>query len=696
MKRIITFLLIFSLKSAFCSKIEKAYKALSIYDYFKAKELFYKSISKQPCEASFGLATIYHRTDNPFSNIDSAAKFIAIASTQFKDTISYSNYHINSNSIYELSQVIAKKGFEKYCTTYSVETINHYLKHFYFANDSLLTQGFNNRDHKLLEYYLLYQSSDSLALFLQKYPESNLYYKAKKHFSNLQYEEQVDETNAAQLKTFIKLFPQNPNVTTAETKLFELTKQLHSADSLNSFIEHYSTSLTKEEAWKALYSESVKGYNAESLSTFLNKYPNYPYSESVIKEIDLSQKILMPLKNNTDDYYGYVDTLGNWIIKPIYTDAMTFAEGYAAVCENDSCFYIDKEGRKVFDLYFEEVENYKNGIAIVKKGNHYFLINRAGQLISKGYQDISEASSGLYVCQFNNLYGAINSKGEIRIPFSYQKLGNFKNGYAYYLSTAYGLVDIDNEVLKAQWDWVSDVDANLMVIVKKANKFGIMNLNEQLLLATDYDYITPCSNTIYLVVKNNLYGFYNIKEKCFVTGVDYTYNQAYEPNYYSDGNYFTLIKTNEVALANANGKQLINFGVYTNLFLAKGDLMRIQRNLKFGYIDKKLKALTPIEFEQATDFENGLAVVSKNGQSTLINAQGKALYTIKGGTIYYLNHLFYKTSLNELVGLINNKGEVLLATEFLSIEPITAYLFRCKKSAGLFLYNAHTKTLTKI
>ncbi len=696
MKRIITFLLIFSIKTAFCSQIEDAYKALSIYDYFKAKQLFYKSISKKPCHASFGLATIYYRTDNPFSNVDSAAKYIAICSTQFKDTISYSTYHINSNSIYALAQLIAQKGFQKYCSDYSVDNINHFLKHFYFANDSLLSQSFDYRDQKLVEYYLSYQSSDSLNTFLQRYPESSLYSKAKKQYFNFQYHENVDESNAAQLKTFIKQFSHNPNVFLAETKLFELTKQLHLADSLNSFIEKYSTAQTKEDAWKALYSESVKGYNAESLSTFLTKYPNYPYSESIIKEINLSQHILFPLKSSNEDYYGYVDTLGNWVIKPVYSDAMPFAEGYAAVCKNDSCYYIDKAGHKVFELYFDEAENYKNGIAIVKKETNYFLLNRSGQIISKGYQDIGEASNGLYVCQYNNLYGAINSKGEINIPFSYHKLGNFKNGYAYYLSKAYGLVDIYNETLKAQWDWVSDVDSNLMVIVKKNNKFGIMNLSEKLLLPAEYDYIAACPNNIYLVVKNNLYGFFNIKENCFVTSIDYAYNQAYESNYYSDGKYFTLVKNNEVALTNTNGKQLINFGTFANVFLTNNELMRVQRNNKFGFIDKKLKPITPIEFDIASNYENGLAIVSKNGLSQLINTQGKSLYSIKGGFIYPLNNFFYKTSLNELVGLISNKGEVLLNSEYTTIETIDAHLLRCKKTDGLYLYNAHTKTLKKI
>ena len=70
MRKIITILLVSFALQVFGSKISEAYEALSIFDYFKAKQLFYKSISKYPCQSSYGLATIYFKTDNPFSNLD--------------------------------------------------------------------------------------------------------------------------------------------------------------------------------------------------------------------------------------------------------------------------------------------------------------------------------------------------------------------------------------------------------------------------------------------------------------------------------------------------------------------------------------------------------------------------------------------------------------------------------------------------
>ena len=688
------FIICFGLQ-AHGSKISDAYEALSIFDYFKAKQLFYKTQSKFPCESAFGLATIYFRTDNPFSNIDSAAKYISISKSQFKDSITYSLYHINHETIQSLAIIIGNKGFEKYASHNSVESYNYFLSHYYFSDSTLLAQTYLKRDGLQLTKAIASQSSEQITQFLLKYPQSHLYQKAQKLFFDFQYTEQTTDQSIRQYQVFIKQFPKNPNVSFAETNLFNLIQPFHSSDSIYNFIKHYSTELTREAAWKLLYSISVKSYNKEELSSFLSKYPDYPYNESILKEIALSQFILIPLKN-TDDLFGFIDTLGNWIIKPQYDDASAFSEGFASVCKNDSCFYINKEGQKTSSNYFEETENYKDGIAIVKKDNAYFLINRSGQLISKGYQDINTSFYKLYVCKLNNMYGAINAKGETIIPFNYTKLGNFKNKFAYYLSNQYGLVDIDNRALIAQWDWVSDVDTNSIAIVKKKNQFGLMTIYEDLLLPTEYDYITHCQNEIYLVVKNNLYGFYNCKEKCFATSVEYNYNPSFDPSYYTNGNYFKLLKDDEVALVDANGRYSINFGTYTNLFFAKCDIIRIQKKNKFGFVDRKLKAITPFEFDKATDFENDLAMVIKSNNTMLIDKSGKSLYSIKNGDLKKYQQNLYAVKQNDVMGLIDNYGTNILNIEFEAIDKIYDELLVCKKSNELFLFNTKTQVLKKL
>lgn len=695
MRKIAVILITCLVTNLFGNKISDAYKALAMFDYFKAKQLFYKAHCKFPSESSYGLATIFYRNDNPFSNTDSAAKYIAISQTRFKDTMTLSGYKINKNTISDLAQNIGLKGYQIYCLNGSIHDLNHFLTHYYFSDDSLLAKSYYFRDELLLETASSYKSSDSIKQFMLNHPESYLYQKAQTIFYDFQFTEEVPRKSISQLKVFIKHYYKNPNVPEAEQTLFNLVQQFHSADSLYDFIKKYSSNLTNESAWKLLYNLSVNKYSKEELTNFLTKYPDYPYNETIQKEISLSQNILIPIKS-ADDKYGFIDTLGNWIIRPQYDDALPFSEGFASVCRNDSCFYISKEGQKTSTHHFEEAESYKDGIAIVKKDNLYYLINRSGQFISKSYEDINEPSHKLFVCKLNNLYGAINAKGEIIIPFTYSKLGNFKNKFAYYLSQQYGLVDIYNKALPAQWDWISDVDTNSIAIVKKQKLFGLMRSDGEVVLSPQYDYITFCKDDIYIIVKNNLYGFYNAIEKCFVTGLDYNYNTSLKPDYYTNGKYFKLIKDNEVALVDVNGRYSISFGTYSDFFFAKNEIIRIQKNNKYGFVDRKLKSITAVEFDKAKDFENNITIVSKGVASSLIDKNGKIIYTIKNAEISAISNNLYQVKQEGFSGLIDAIGKPILNIEYESIELIHPYLYLCIKNEELYLYNLHTKILKKI
>ena len=121
MPKVLVFLLlcIFSFKSP-ASTIDKAYKALQEYDYFKAKKLFYGQLKKNPTQAAFGLATIYYRNDNPFHKLDSAYKYILICRNNYetlppdKALKLKTIYHLNDSCITTLHDSIAAKAYTAY------------------------------------------------------------------------------------------------------------------------------------------------------------------------------------------------------------------------------------------------------------------------------------------------------------------------------------------------------------------------------------------------------------------------------------------------------------------------------------------------------------------------------------------------------------------------------------------------------
>jgi len=675
------------------NKITIGFEALSQFDYFKAKKIFYQCLKKNPCEASFGLATIYYRNDNPFTNNDSACKYITICKKHLKNSVK--NKNINQASVTALQTKIAKNGYNLYCVDKNVNSLNYFLEHYFFCGDTLLNKALFYRDSLKLGIAKANESSNDIKTFLLGYPQSILQPNAWTLFYKYEYNEQTPQKNSQQLQNFIIKFKKNPNVIGAEELLFSLVKDLHESDTLYRFIKNYSTTLTRDAAWKLLYSISMKKYSHEGLTNFLTQYPDYPYSERLLNEIVLEQTNLFPVTTMANQI-GYVDSLGNWKIEPQFDDALPFSEGLAAVCKNDSCFYINKDGVKNSINYFEEAETYHEGVAIVKNDGKFYLINRSGQFITNAYDDINESSENLYVCKSNNSYGAINAKGEVIIPFVYAKLGNFKNKYAYYLSTQYGLVDIHNNALQAQWDWISDVDSAGIAIVKKLNKFGLMNITEQILLPVDYDYIVHCQDEIYLIVKNNQYGFYNAPGNCFITSLSYDFDMTLNPKYYTDGRYYKLIVKGKIALIDGNGRYSINFGSYTDLHFAQCDMIRVKKNNKFGFMDRKLKEITPFVFDEATDFSNNRAIVRNDINSSIIDKNGKLIYTIKQAEIIAGENNLFLIKQNNLIGLVDENGKVVLDIEYESIDKIRNDFYLCKKNNELCFINLKTKHSHKL
>jgi hypothetical protein len=52
---------------------------------------------------------------------------------------------------------------------------------------------------------------------------------------------------------------------------------------------------------------------------------------------------------NAKGYWGYIDTKGEWIIKPAYDFTDNFENGEARVIKGDKSFYIDKQNKVIHD-----------------------------------------------------------------------------------------------------------------------------------------------------------------------------------------------------------------------------------------------------------------------------------------------------------------------------------------------------------
>ena len=122
------------------SRIDKAFVALNAYNYFKAKTLFEKSIKKNYSAASFGLASIYFREDNPFHSIDSAFVCIKRSETSYgllneKRKQAYKKYGFDYLNIVELRAKISSSFYQRAIKSNSVAGFNDFIANHPWSNE---------------------------------------------------------------------------------------------------------------------------------------------------------------------------------------------------------------------------------------------------------------------------------------------------------------------------------------------------------------------------------------------------------------------------------------------------------------------------------------------------------------------------------------------------------------------------------
>ena len=134
--------------------------------------------------------------------------------------------------------------------------------------------------------------------------------------------------------------------------------------------------------------------------------------------------------------------------------------------------------------------------------------------------------------------------GNLLLIIGYQIMlwGDFKNGFAYFLDDSKcGFVSSFGIINKAEFEWISDFDENKMAVFKINNQYGIVNSSGKNILNPEFEVILRAKNDIYVLIRHNQYGFFNAKG-CFIAQVIFDFQKDKTAEYFTDGNYFRLIK----------------------------------------------------------------------------------------------------------------------------------------------------------
>jgi hypothetical protein len=129
---------------------------------------------------------------------------------------------------------------------------------------------------------------------------------------------------------------------------------------------------------------------------------------------------------------GGIDSLGREMIPFAFDDIRDFKGGIAPAKFLGSWGYIDQKGKPVIKFEYDDAESFQEiGLAIVTLNNKRGCIDKTGKtVISTVFDDLENFSEELAPAMKNDKWGFINLKGQPVIPFRFDFVSAFENGKA--------------------------------------------------------------------------------------------------------------------------------------------------------------------------------------------------------------------------------------------------------------------------
>ena len=239
-----------------------------------------------------------------------------------------------------------------------------------------------------------------------------------------------------------------------------------------------------------------------------------------IKGKKLLEKIT-PLQHK-NGLWGYVDSEGKFIIRPVFTDACDYEENLARVSVQGRWGTIGKNGLFVVYPKYDSIDQYSaDSLAVVNLRGKYGIIDAKGRRIQNfRYNEVDYADYG-YRVKFDGKYGTIDNRGGIILEPCFEvmePLDRRRGLEQVYMDGKWGVLKDGKDLLTLAFDdKISFLQTGLsgqpdLYIAFQGDKVGIVTSYGHFIAPCIYDEITMSSSGQYYVTRvGSKYGAISLK-----------------------------------------------------------------------------------------------------------------------------------------------------------------------------------------
>lgn len=307
------------------------------------------------------------------------------------------------------------------------------------------------------------------------------------------------------------------------------------------------------------------------------------------------------LTSKSNGKWGVIDSLGNIVIEPIYSD----------VYLSRNCIYLNSHG--------------KRGVALL-----------SGQIILEPIYDQLKPDKTLKFFRYslNKKWGLYSILGKSILPVEYDEI-RFSHRYIKILKDGkQGVINYDGQILlEAECDEIIDRQSHdhrySLLVYKKNDKFGAISLNNKEIAIPKYDTIIFRYQLV-LAELNGQFSCFNYDGTQIYLSVE-EIKQYRNLLFYRENGLWAAVDRTGIKVVEPLYSE-IGSSHYSSLIVAK-------KGNKWGYISDEGEVAIPFMYDSAEDFNDWTAHVSKDGESFQIDEENNRIKPTKENKLP--NHSFW-------------------------------------------------------
>ena len=310
--------------------------------------------------------------------------------------------------------------------------------------------------------------------------------------------------------------------------------------------------------------------------------------------------------------WGQIDWQGNQVVKPRFFSRLFFNDGIAiAGLKGFAMSYlgINEQGEKLFDLEYENVRPFKQGMAAFQNNERKFgFLNAKGNVIVMPEYDeymthIKRGKDFYFVVRKGDDWGIVNAKNKVILPFKYQKIIWLK----------------DDLFLVGVPDAIRPTSKGSFGNTLYHADYGVWSASNGMMIEPTVDFVNHNFDFLkigYLKARLKPHTGYTLIDLSGKPILNDTYDEL---TYVSDGLLAygkddAASKTIKFAIGDFKGNLKTNYELFSVGILKNGliPICAIQgQNINCGYVDENIKLKIPLNFIKVREFDDhGFAIVS--------------------------------------------------------------------------------------